>query len=48
MKGNGVMTIRQIIRRRKQEQLRHHRVMASIIAHELATTPDDIPEVEEE
>jgi len=47
MKGNGIMTIAQIIRRRKQEQLRHHRVMASIISHELATMPDDIPQEEE-
>lgn len=48
MKGNGIMTIGQIIRRRKQEQLRHHRVMASIITRELATMPDDIPQEEEE
>jgi len=46
MRGNGIMTIAQI-RRRKQEELRHHRVMASIITHELATMPDDIPQVTE-
>ena len=48
MRGNGIMTIGQIIRRGKQEQLRHHRVMASIISHQLALMPDDIPQEEEE
>lgn len=39
------MSIGQIIRSRLQEELRHHRVMASVITHQLATMPADMPEV---
>jgi len=49
MRGNGIMSIAQIITRSAlQAELRRHRMMASVITHQLATMPDDIPEVEEE
>jgi len=48
LKGNGVMSIGQIIRSRLQEELRHHRVMASVITHQLATMPADIEQEEKE
>ncbi len=42
------MTIAQIVTRSAlQAELRRHRMMASVITHQLATMPDDIPQEEE-
>jgi len=49
MRGNGIMSIAQIVTRSAlQAELRRHRMMASVITHQLATMPEDIPQVEEE
>ena len=47
MRGNGIMTIAQIVTRSGlQAELRRHRMMASVISHQLATMPEGIVEEE--